>query len=80
MPILNNDLPNLYNLITDNSDEDDLTLQLINTMFDNMDAEDISKYYDLNSYNDMINSNKDSLTFLHLNTRSVKKRSPVSRL
>ena len=74
MPILNNDLPNLYNLITDNSDEDDLTLQLINTMFDNMDAEDISKYYDLNSYNDMINSNKDSLTFLHLNTRSVKKK------
>ena len=74
MPTANNADQNLFNLLTENADDDDLTLQVINNIFDNMDKEDISRYHDVTSYNSILTNNSESLSFLHLNMRSLVKK------
>ena len=66
--------PDLYNLLTDNVDDNDITLQVINKIFDNLDKENISKYHDLQSYNNTLQNNGESMSFLHLNMRSLVKK------
>ena len=79
MPYANN--LNLYDLLTDDADDNDLTLQVINKIFDNMDKDDISKYHDINSCNNLLNDNDESFSFLHLNLRSwVKKTNCIESL
>ena len=54
------DSNNLYNLITDSTDSNDITLQVINSLFDNLDKDDISKYHDVNSFNTILSANSNS--------------------
>ena len=57
---MSEDQLNLYNLITDKSDDNDISLQVINKIFDNLDKEDISNYHDLLSYNNLLQKNGES--------------------
>ena len=77
----NANIPSLYDLLTDDADDDDLTLQVMNRIFDNLDKDDISKYHDINSYNNILNDKDESFSFLHLNLRSwVKKTNCIESL
>lgn len=71
-------MDHLYNtLFTDdmqqNRDTSDITLQIINQMYGNMDFDNLSKYYDIVSYNNLISSHSNNLSFLHVNSRSLPK-------
>ena len=66
--------PNLFDLLTENADNNDLSLQIINQLFVNLDRDDVSKYHDVQSYNNILNNHIESLKFIHLNMRSVRKK------
>ena len=74
MPDIYDNVPNLYDLISDNSDSNDLSSQLLNQIFENLDKEDVSKYHSINSYNSLQKENINCLTFLHINMRSIVKK------
>ena len=64
---------NYFNLLTDDTNDDDLNLALINRIFDNLDGDSISAYHDISSYNTLLKEHHESLLLLHLNFRSMSK-------
>ena len=64
---------NLYDtLFADQDDDEDLGMITINEMYDHANFNEISKYYDLGSYNEIFPSeNDDILSVVHLNIRNV---------
>ena len=65
---------NLYNLLCQaNISDDDLTLEMINRIFDNLDIKDICAYHDIKSFNTLLNEQPKSLLFFHMNMRSMVK-------
>ena len=69
-----NETRNLFEIINNNSDDNDLSVKVLNELFPNLDTKDVSQYHDINSLNNILNDNNNSLTFLHLNMRSLAKK------
>lgn len=73
------DLPdiNLYNTLLDNEesyDTNSIGLEIINSMFESINIENICKYHDIISYNLSLPINcRDYLSIFHVNTRSLSK-------
>ena len=67
---MNND--NLYHtLFTDEDDVEDIGMLTINELYDHADFDEISKYYDIGSYNKLFPSaNSDVFSIIHLNIRN----------
>ena len=64
---------NLYNTLFADSNENDCELEFLNQMFQHLDFNEISKYYDINSYNHSFNSaDSQILSIIHLNLRSLR--------
>ena len=65
---------NLYDtLFADEDDDEDLGMITINEMYDHADFNEISKYYDLDSYNKIFpTANSDILSVIHLNIRNIR--------
>ena len=69
---------NLYNtLFNENQNANivtpDIALDIINQMHGHNDYENISKYYDITSYNMLISQISDKVNIMHLNSRSLPK-------
>ena len=63
---------NLYDLLANAYNaEEDLTLEMMNRLFDNLDNKDICAYHDIASFNNLAKNNSNSLLLLHLNMRSI---------
>ena len=64
-------MTNLYDTLL--SDDNDIALDIINEMYDHCDFNEISKYYDFDTYNKKFskNSNCTYLKIMHINIRSI---------
>ena len=67
---------NLYTTLFSNDDDDDVDHDIgalsINEMYDHLNFDNMSKYYDLPQYNDIANQSSDStLSLIHFNIRSL---------
>ena len=65
---------NLFEIFANNSDDNDLSVKVLNELFPNLDTKDISQYHDIDSFNSILKENNNCLTFLHLNMRSMVKK------
>ena len=64
---------NLYESLFADSNEDDIEMEMINQMFQHLDFSEISKYFDIRSYNDSLpTSDSRILSVIHVNLRSIK--------
>ena len=64
---------NLYESLFADSNEDDIEMEMINQMFQHLDFSEISKYFDIRSYNDSLpTSDSRILSVIHENLRSIK--------
>lgn len=68
---------NLYNTLFDNEERNDtnsIDLEIINSMFESINIENICKYHDIPSYNLPLPLHcPDYLSTFHVNTRSLNK-------
>ena len=64
---------NLYESLFADSNEDDIEMEMINQMFQHLDFSELSKYFDISSYNDSLpTSDSRILSVIHVNLRSIK--------
>ena len=65
---------NLYNSLFTDGDEFDVGLSTIELMYDHLNLESMSRYYDIEQYNKSFSGNHDKvLSIIHLNIRSLVK-------
>ena len=69
---------NLYDTLIDNDiethDDNNVGLEIINSMYNAMNMENICKYHDINSYKLTLPKNcLDYISIFHVNTRSLSK-------
>ena len=64
---------NLYESLFADSDENDYALERVNTMFQHLDFEEISKYFDISNYNNAFSTtNSNILSVFHINLQSMR--------
>ena len=71
--MLDNQSPDLYDLLTENLDADNVLSGLIESIFDTTDFSTISKYYDTNEVSHIIQNNINNLFIVQINARSLSK-------
>ncbi len=66
----------LYNTlfnIPDPADTTDISMDIINQMHGHLDFTQLSKYYDIASYNNLLKDSSNNLNIMHMNARSIPK-------
>ena len=62
----------LHSIINDDADEEyDITMEIINQMDDNVDINDVCKYYDLITYNKLTCKRSPHYAIMHMNVRCL---------
>ena len=65
---------NLYDTILPDGEEFDVGMSTIGLMYDHLNFDEISKYFDLNQYNKSFPTDNDKiLSIIHFNIRSLSK-------
>ena len=64
---------NLFESLFADSNEDDCELEMINQMFQHVNFSELSKYYDISSYNNSFaTTDSHILSVIHVNLRSIR--------
>ena len=64
---------NLYDTLFADSTDDDCALEMINHMFHHLDFNEMSKYFDISSYNNSLpRTGPEVLSIMHFNLRSLR--------
>ena len=64
---------NLYDSLFADSNENDSELEMLNQMFSHVNFSELSKYYDINNYNNSFSvPDTHVLNVVHVNLRSVR--------
>ena len=64
---------NLYESLYADSDENDYELERLNQMFNHLNFDEISQYFDINSYNNSFSvTDSGILSVVHVNLRSLR--------